>query len=582
MLPCRRQAFTPTAILLAMCCVSATAQSTTTAPDVLYHVHGTVIDGATHKPIARALVTSNDQRLATLTDRDGHFALDVSVPPLPAQYAGGGFQSMLGLQARRPGYFQKSQPPPIDLAESHAVGTVELKLMPAGTITGRVSASRSDSPENVRITLLRRQLQEGLYSWQQAANQSTDARGQFQFSNLEAGEYTVLTGTWRDPSATTDVPAPTGQAAGAARPIEQYPAVYNGDVATLAAATLLHLHFGQALTTELHLHPAAFYPVTIPVTLPTPTSSVNAILAGGDGFKGLYLRYNQQTHNLQGQLPDGTYTLLLSSYDRVPNNNVAANQRLFASVNINVADAPVRAAAVALAPSSALEVHVQTQFTQNSGEQSDFSVMGSVNGSQQARPPLNFYLRPIEAGVNYGGNQQHPTNANTLLLENVQPGRYAVMAQPFRGYIASMKCGGVDLLAQPLVVHGGTMPPIEILLLDNSATVSGALTGLDSSASSPSTRTQYYVLLFSTDGAGRQVVGFQQQPGKYAAYNVPPGAYRAFAFTGQMPQLPYREPDGLSALDGKGQTLTVAAGQKLQLDLPLVDADELAAAVEAQ
>ena len=494
--------------------------------DTLYHVHGTVLDGVTGKPIMRALVTSNDQRLATLTDRDGHFTLDVSVPPLPAGQPTGSYQSLLSLQTRKPGYFQKGFPPPIDLGDEAAAGAVELKLMPGAALAGRVSAARSDTPEGVRVALLRRQVQEGLYTWQQAGAQVTDASGQFRFANLEAGEYTVATATWRDDDEGQPEPAPRPRANS---PREQYPAVYDGDVPALAQATILHLHFGERASAELHLHPATFYPVTVPVASASPNLYVSALLAGGESYTGMFLRYNQQTHLLQGLLPAGSYSLRITGYERGTNDGGPAT-RMFASVPLVVTDAPVRTAAVVLAPGPNLEVHVQTQFTQASSRGGDFVVLNRHSGEQQQRPPLNFYLRPVEPGVNFSGQQQKPAGANSFLLEGLQPGRYAAVTQPFQGYVASITCGGVDLLRQPLIVQNG-MPPIEVLLVDSSATVTGSITGL----ATPTTpfasgrRGEYSVVLLSTDGAGRMVQGFLQQQGKFAAYNVPPGTYRAFA-----------------------------------------------------
>src|SRR5258705_2306394 len=51
-------------------------------------VHGTVINGRTHEPIARALVYTPDNRYATLTDDRGHFEFkfppqEKSAPPAP-------------------------------------------------------------------------------------------------------------------------------------------------------------------------------------------------------------------------------------------------------------------------------------------------------------------------------------------------------------------------------------------------------------------------------------------------------------------------------------------------------------------
>src|ERR1700761_2135315 len=47
---------------------------------VIEHVHGVVVSSADNKHIARALVTSNDQRMAMMTDSEGRFAFDLKHP----------------------------------------------------------------------------------------------------------------------------------------------------------------------------------------------------------------------------------------------------------------------------------------------------------------------------------------------------------------------------------------------------------------------------------------------------------------------------------------------------------------------
>ena len=66
------------AALLGTLALSPSARAQT---DALYHVHGRVLNASTHHPIARALVATNDHRLATMTDTNGTFALEVSVAP---------------------------------------------------------------------------------------------------------------------------------------------------------------------------------------------------------------------------------------------------------------------------------------------------------------------------------------------------------------------------------------------------------------------------------------------------------------------------------------------------------------------
>ena len=66
--------------LLLLCTTSITSRAQTTADpasQVTDHIHGVVINSVDKKTIARALVTSQDQRMATMTDSQGRFTFDI-------------------------------------------------------------------------------------------------------------------------------------------------------------------------------------------------------------------------------------------------------------------------------------------------------------------------------------------------------------------------------------------------------------------------------------------------------------------------------------------------------------------------
>lgn len=78
-------------------------------------VRGTVVNSVTHAPVGRALVSTSDSRLATLTDSEGHFEFVLPTPSaesttffmqgqqtLPSSYA---FE-FSGLSARKPGFLK--------------------------------------------------------------------------------------------------------------------------------------------------------------------------------------------------------------------------------------------------------------------------------------------------------------------------------------------------------------------------------------------------------------------------------------------------------------------------------------------
>ncbi len=540
---------------------STSGDAQDTSAGTVLHVHGTVVNGVTGKPISRALVVSDDQRLATMTDTEGHFSLDVTEHPGAINGLSGGVtmtpRGSLALTPRKPGFSRQVQPTLVSLDPVSAASNVELKLMPVCSIEGQVTASNQEPASGVNVTLLERRVEEGQQVWRQQNGGATNSRGEFHFSNLEPGEYTVLAAEWLGDDQIT----PRQQLH---EITTQFPPDFAGDTSTLDSATRLHLHFGDATHVELHLHAATYYPVILPVTgSPMGISvRVGGAGAGAGGFDGFALGYNSRNHNVEGSLPDGEYTVLLSQYGDHPG---------FAVLPIHIADAPFQGSTVALAPGRPIPVRVEQQFTKASSS-SDTIQLGVVNGGKLEPPPLaQIYLSPLDPGA--GGANSKTGADGKVELESVPPGEYTVHANGTRGYVASLTSGGVDLLHHTLVVSlGGRVEPIDVVLRDDTGTVAGTIKLADDAH--PLSQVTFLELL-PQGAAGIFTQGFAAQDGKFQVENVAPGNYRILAFRGSMRAIAYRDPKSLEAWNGKGVTVTVTAGGQAQVDVPLLDESEV-------
>lgn len=557
-------------VLLLLCLAAATACSAqSSAGDTVYHLHGTVIDGITGKPLSRALVKSGDQRLATMTGTDGKFSIDISVPERPVNpaartgYGSGSFTNFGGsvlLMAQKPGYLVlQNRLTPIAIGEALSSTPVEIKLMPAAIVTGHVSSAAADSAAGVRVNLLRHSVQDGHRFWTQAGTSTTNAHGDFRFPDLNPGEYALLTSQWAG-----EQPQPTQRGA----ITQQYPPTFYGDVRNLAGSTKLRLHYGDTTPTDIHLHLANYYPITVPVTTGSSSSPVNARLIGPENSSsGAVLRYNRTENAIEGSLPSGDYTLMLS-------NAVAGPQQLFAQLPLHVESEPVRTGAIALSPPASVQIHVHTEFTKQEGSGNGSMAISarlqSANSSRiSVQPQLLQILLRSEDG-NGGFSVSHPTPSGDLIIDNLQPGRYYVQEQIFRGYVSSMTSGGVDLRDHLLIVNASNPPdPIDVSLRDDTATLTGNVLPGDGPLPQMS-----FIVVLPTDSAGRYTQGFAGPDGKYAATNIPPGSYRVFAFRGQPVQLPYRDPEAMHHYDDKGIAITINASGSQQLDVPLLDPPE--------
>lgn len=502
------------------------------------HIHGTVVDGTTGKPIPRVLVSSLDRRLATMTNGDGAFVLDVTMDAAAARGlldgTGGGNNGSgvrLYLEVRKPGYLEPQTRPNVGL--NNAASPVTLKLMPAGIVEGHLSANGSVPPSKVSVSLLMHNTVSDDRIWVMVGGQQTDREGGFRFSNLRPGEYAVMSNEWRG-----DQPLPPSPST----VTEQYPPVFFGDSPTLAGATKLRLHYGETAEADLHLRKATYFPVTVPVG--GANAGINVRVSTGEDQSGFRLGYNQADHAVEGSLPTGTYTLLISSYRPL---------QAYASVVLHVGEAPVRSAEVVPVAAAPILVRLHRDFT--------------GKGTPPATVNARVYLQPQEQGLAFASATAQPGQEDEMALPDVAPGRYQVHVEPTYGYVAAVRSAGVDLRQTMLSVGvGGSAAPIDVTLRDDSGQISGTVQGGTAPLPEPT-----FVSLLPLEPGGQMRMGTAGPDGRFTLLNVDPGSYRLFA--SQLPQwgIPWHDPEALRALEGKGTEVTVTSNATLNVDAPLLD-----------
>jgi hypothetical protein len=171
----------------------------------------------------------------------------------------------------------------------------------------------------------------------------------------------------------------------------------------------------------------------------------------------------------------------------------------------------------------------------------------------------------------------------SLVLENVQPGRYRVGVDltPVR-YIAAVSSGGTDLLRQPLVVTPGVAsPPIEIIVRDDGAHLQGEIEhwaeetkARGPSFNAPGQLPACVYLVPVAESSGQFRVIWISQDGRFEMMQIPPGEYQAFAFDRQPVDLEYENTEGMRKYEGKGQGVHLGPGAKENLKLYLISTDE--------
>jgi len=516
-----------------------------------YDVRGTVINGTTHEPLARALVTIAGQESSSsqLTDNEGRFEF-------PNVRAGGST-----LVARRPGFFgsnfSRDLSVPVEIGPD--VHEHTLALTPAGTITGQITLPASDTGSNIRVQLMRRNLQEGLALWQPVAMKMTNSEGAFRFGGLQPGEYKLTTDSTIDP----DVPSARVSVRWGFPPVS-YPE--EGDSNATGA---LKINPGQQVNVQMALTRTPFYPVTISIAgKVTPGFSAQIL----DGMSrpyaaSLFLRAQQQ--GLSAWLPAGNYTAIIQSFS--PNMPPG-----YASEPLTVRDAPVHAEGPVILPVHPIPVTIRKEFTAPSNNNSA-QIVRIENGRQVVEHPadVNLVLISTTDGGNVGGNLRPEPGGgdSSWQLENVLPGKYWVQPYANGGYVASITAGGTNLTRDPLVIGpGGTSAPIDIVLRNDTATLSVRLnTTAPANEAAEDQRHGYLYLLPQFDSSFVvQRVMISAQPSYIP--NIPPGTYHAFALDREI-DLEYRNPKALEAYAGKGQIITFEPNGTTNLQIDVVPAE---------
>jgi hypothetical protein len=170
---------------------------------------------------------------------------------------------------------------------------------------------------------------------------------------------------------------------------------------------------------------------------------------------------------------------------------------------------------------------------------------------------------------------------DSLVLENVAPGRYHVRVDTSIGFVSSTTSGETDLQRHLLVVGPGAAPPqIEVTVRDDGAEVQGTIEGIKNDEDrgveffTPG-QAQANVYFVPMSGSGGQLKeAWVSAGGKFQAEQLPPGTYRVLAFDRQQQDLEYASDEAMRQFDSKAQVISVVPGQKVQLRLSLITTSE--------
>jgi hypothetical protein len=519
-------------------------------------LNAVVVSSVDGKPVARVLVTSTDRRMAAMTDSEGRFSFDLrrrvsaqseshifsSYPPIPAPIAG---NIPVQFILRRPGYLTDNVILHVpDTRPDTPEPTLQLRIVPAGVISGHVDPESGEPPMGTFVQLRRRQIQDGLAVWMPSGGAQINSRGEFRLADIQPGEYKIMSNSWTS-SDINLLPRPNSIPG-------LLPSIYR-DQTSVDAATPIHIGPGDTVTANLGPRVANFYHVTIPVVGLDPSNGVGTTLL--PDTSGYSIGFNFQTKVIEGYLPSGSYALRIVMGSQPPASTI---------VHVQVNGAPVRLDPVVPVAGVDLPVVIHQEFTGERPVQRD-----------PHAPSVFVNLQTIDgSGFSSSANPRKPGYGDDgLKIENVTEGLYRVDVYPQAGYAASVTSGAIDLLREPLAVQpGGAAAPIEITVRDDFATLSGHI--LLNGAQPPQSREDQpiFVLCLALDRAQAQ---FPSMSGVWQDnFSVPglaPGRYLVLASHQQLTQtIEYRNQAALNDYIAKGAVVTLTAGQKAEVDVPLM------------
>ncbi|MGH9566351.1 MAG: hypothetical protein ACRD4I_10230, partial [Candidatus Angelobacter sp.] len=156
-----------------------------------------------------------------------------------------------------------------------------------------------------------------------------------------------------------------------------------------------------------------------------------------------------------------------------------------------------------------------------------------------------------------------------MTIASVTPGKYLVRARAYLGgYVQSLRCGNADLFREELVVpESGVVPPIEVEMRDDAATVNVKVRG-------DKPGQQAAVLIVPDDEISREprIMAADLAMGVQAIY-LAPGAYKVFAFD-SIADPDYEEPGTLAKYAGKAASLTLSPNGTASVTVDLIHRGE--------
>ena len=509
-----------------LCAVMLSLMWQTSPAQQTFTLSGTVVNSATGEGISHAEVhVGGHTQRVTFTDSSGHFQIE-GLPPMQFR-----------VDAQKPGYSAFTDPG----SRSHWVqvgpntSAIVIKLVPQGAIYGRVIDSAGQPIEQMSMRLSARAIREGRARWEARGMAETDDDGHYRFANLMPGTYYVAAGPRQQELEL--VVSGEKQKTG-------FGHLYYPGVPDRGSAAPISLNAGQQSEADFSLTPVPVYRVSGTVTGHAPDQGVGfqVLTPAGDDI-WLTTQFNMETGVFTlDNVPAGTYVIRASSQ--------AGLQSLAAEATVNVSS-DVENVRLALAPMASIPIEVR--------------VDSSTNAYTQHLPPVSVQLVPANP-ANEGEIFIAPQGgaSGSMVINSIRAGSYTVRIQPPPNlYVRSATYGATNPLYDEITVAAGRAYPLEIVLRDDAASLSGTVKSSDGSASSG------HVVIVPQPLSKLPPSTVSGSVDSFSLSGLAPGEYLVFAFD-NIEGLEYANPDVIESYASQAAHVTLTPNQKAQVSLDLI------------
>ena len=537
----------PTILLAAQFFFSAesTPAQSPTSSSCPCTLRGSVVDSVSGQPVPHALVKlSAASPRAALTDSDGKFQFE-------GLYAGS-----VTLEAEKPGFLGKEG---LCFGSCGIVSSFELgpgtppaimKLLSEAVISGQVSDENGEPLEGRKVSVFFRVPQDkDLFEDQNQHHSAvTDDEGKFRIAGLHPGSYFLRVSNTGGPSLSSfSKSAPIGYA----------PVFYPG-VNDMSSAVPLKLLSGKTVQANFSLKREPYVQLSGTVPGLNPANPISIFLVNSSiTLPNSGISFDPATSSFQTKwIPPGAYTLTARSE--------GPGGISIASLHVN-ASSSHSGLRLVLHPTAEVPVVIR-------------GLPDATSENLQPVPLAPELVCHSDWGSSLSGytslREANPENAPSsgdrhMLFTGAVPGTceldfIATSGSSF--YAESATWGSTDMLRSDFVLDSsGSIPPIEIVVRDDGAVLTGVVYSRDFLST-------VEVVLLSENRKRPRMVSVMDG-GRFEIHGLAPGVYRVFAVD-RAAAVEYTDPAFLAKISSKIQEISLSPKQSASINLELATVEE--------